>query len=107
MKIKACQIRPGMVVCFKRNGKFNDFALIIAVKGKIKVEYRHLDFQDSYGGSLIGTINGSENVQVILGEERKRIISKIKDDVFQYLSDVENLIDIIRLIEEIGEKNET
>jgi hypothetical protein len=102
--IKACQIKPGMVICFKRNGKFNDFCLVTAVRGKTKVEYTHLDFQDSYGGLLVGTIDGSEKVKVVEGDQRKHILSKIKDDVFQYLHDVENIINTLNLIEAMGEK---
>jgi len=99
MKIKASAIKPGMVICIKRNGKFDDFCLVTAVKGKSHVEYTHLDFQDAYGGLMVGSLSGDTEVKVVTGKERKHIISKIKDDMFKYLHDAENTIDTIHLIE--------
>lgn len=99
MKIKASAIKPGMVICIKRDTGWNDFCLVTAVKGKSPVEYTHLDFQDAYGGLMVGSLDGDTEVKVVLGKERKHIISKIKDDMFKYLHDAENVIDTLHLIE--------
>ena len=99
MKIKASAIKPGMVICIKRDTGWNDFCLVTAVRGKMDVEYTHLDFQDSYGGLMVGSLSGDTDVKVVSGKERKHIISKIKEDMFRYLHDAENTINTLRLIE--------
>jgi hypothetical protein len=104
MKLMASAIKPGMVICIKRNGKWNDYCLVTAISGYSEIEYTHLDYQDSYGGLLIGSIKRDEVVKVMAGKERKLIISKIKDDVFRNLHDIENVIDTIRLIEAMGKQ---
>jgi hypothetical protein len=101
--MKASEIKPGMVVNIKRNN-VNDFCLITAVKGRMEVEYTHLDYQDSYNGLLIGSIKGNTEIQVINGKKRQYIIDKIKEDVFRSLHDTENIIDTIRLIEAMQKK---
>ena len=99
MKIKASAIKPGMVICIKRKSEFDDFCLVTATRGKVVVSYTHLDFQYAYGGLLVGSIKGSETVHVILGKKRKRILDRIKRDIFHNLHDVENIIDTLKLIE--------
>ena len=103
MRIIASAMKAGMVINIKRN-KYNDIALILAKSGRSNIEYTHLDYQDSYGGVMVGSITGTEKIQVITGAKRKYIIKKIKDDVFKYLHDVEHLIDMIRLIEDMERK---
>ncbi len=103
MKIKASKIKPGMVININRKGannrKYEDICLVTATTGHTKVNYTHLDFQDAYGGLLIGTIDGLEEVQIIKGKRRKYILDHIKNDVFRNLHDIENIIDTLRLIE--------
>lgn len=99
MKIKASEIKPGMVINIKRKNYNNDFCLVTAVSGYREVEYTHLNFQDAYNGLMIGSIKGSEKVQIITGKKRQYIINKIKDDVFRSFHDTENIINTIRLIE--------
>ena len=106
MKIRAHKIKPGMVVGFRRGPKgnrFDDCCLILATKGLVDVEYTFLDLQQAYGGALVGTIGGKEEVRVLKGNKRKSVISKIKRDVFRNLHDIENLIDMVRLIEAMDE----
>lgn len=102
MEIKASEIKPGMVICVKRDTGWNDFCLVTAVRGKTHVEYTHLDFQDAYGGLMIGSLSGDTKVKVVLGKKRKSIIYKIKEDMFKYLHDAENTIDTIHLIESMS-----
>ena len=97
--IEASKIKPGMVIGIKRRKKYDDFCLVLAVTGHTKVEYTHLDFQDSYGGALIGSIDGTEYVKVIKGKKKQHIFNHIKDDIFKWKWDIEHLIDTLRLIE--------
>jgi hypothetical protein len=98
--INASEIKPGMIIGIKRNDKYDDFCLIIATSGHVKVEYTYLDFQDSYGSTgYSGSIDGKERVKVIKGKKRKYIFNHIKDDLFKYKWDNEHLINTLRLIE--------
>jgi hypothetical protein len=102
MKIKAAQIKPGMVICRKRKWKreiIEDLFLVTAISGRSKIEYTHLDYQDSYGGLLVGDIDGEEDVDVIKNERRKRIIKEITKEVWRNYHDIKNIIDTLRLIE--------
>ena len=99
MKIKAKEIKPGMVIGIKRIKKYNDICLVTACSGYTEIEYTHLDLQDAYGGLVVGTLDGEEKVKVINGDQRKYIIDVIKKDVFKNLHDIENVVDTIRLIE--------
>jgi hypothetical protein len=97
--IPAHSMQPGMVIAISRTRKYDDICLVIATNGFVEVSYTHLDFQDSYGGPLIGTIDGKEIIKVIRGNRRNFVIKKIKEDVFRNHRDIENTIDIIKLIE--------
>ncbi len=98
--IKASEIKPGMTIAIKRKGTtYDDFCLILAKSGHTNVEYTHLDFQDSYGGAMIGSIDGKELVKVIKGKKRQYIFDHIKKDIFKYKWDIEHIIDTLRLIE--------
>lgn len=102
MKIKASEIKPGMVIGIDRGDNYKDTCLILAKKGFVEVEYTHLDTGEAYGGAMVGTIDGSTMVKVIRGKKRDKIIKTIKDEVFKNLHDIEYLIDMIRLIEAMG-----
>lgn len=99
--IEASKIQPGMTIGIERQnkGQYDDYCLIIAKSGFTKVKYTHLDFQDSYGGALVGELEGKELVEVITGRKRQHIFEHIKNDLFKNLHDVEHLIDVMRLIE--------
>lgn len=97
--IEASKIKPGMIIGIKRKVKYDDFCLILAVSGSTTVEYTHLDFQDSYGGAMIGSIDGKERVKIIKGKKRQYIFDHIKEDVFKWKWDNEHLINTLRLIE--------
>lgn len=102
MKIKASQIKPGMVISTNRKWRrkeIENIFLVTATKGKVNVEYTHLNFQDAYGGLMVGSIDGEQEVRVIKGEKRKFIIEEITKDVFRNLRDIENVIDTLKLIE--------
>ena len=102
--IKASEIKAGMVIAIKRKVKYDDIVLVLAKNGFAEVEYTFLDYQDAYGGALVGSIKGTEKVKVIVGEKRKAVIKSIKDDVFKNYFDLEHLIDMIRLIEDMERK---
>jgi len=107
MKIKANQIKPGMVISIKRHIKkksFEDICLVVAIKGKQEVEYTHLDFQDPYYGLMVGTINGEQVVQVVEGKKRKFIIQEITKEIYRSLHDTENIINTLKLIEAMERK---
>ena len=107
MKIKACQIKPGMVIRMTRKWKkrnIEDISLVTATEGKVKVKYTHLDFQDAYFGLLAGTLDGETEVNVIVGKKREQVIDKIFREVIQNLSDIQNVIDTIRLIKAMERK---
>ena len=104
MKITEAQnIKPGMVIAIKRRKDYNDICLVTARRGHRDIEYTHLDLEDSYNGLMIGSIDGKEKVKIITGAKRKAIIERIKDDVFRKLHDTESLIDMLRLIESMGD----
>lgn len=91
MKIKACEIKPGMVIGISRgklDAKFPDIALVTATKGIYSVEYTHFNFQDAYGGQMVGTLKGSTKVKVITGKQRQHVIKTILTEVFRNLHDI-------------------
>lgn len=102
MKIKAKNIKPGMVIAIDRGDDFGDVCLVLATSGFVDVEYKHLDLQDAYD-ALIGIIKGETDVKVLKGKNRKDVIQKIKSQVFRRLHDIEATIDMIRLIEAMEE----
>lgn len=93
--IKAWQMKPGMVIQTGRGC----ICLILAKEGRGTVQYTHLDYQQAYGGALVGTIKGEEMIKVLKGKKRKAVINSIKKEVFRNLHDIEVYIDMIRLIE--------
>lgn len=99
--IKAAAIKAGMVIGIKRRKDFDDIVLVLAKTGFTKVSYTFLDYADGYGGALCSDIGGKEKVKVIKGLKRKAVLKSIKDDVFKNLHDIQNLIDTIRLIEDM------
>lgn len=114
MKIKASQVKPGMVIGIDRGDNYGDVCLVLAIKNTGGIfnrnnvlEYTHLDVNDCYFGPLVGSIRAKSTVKVITGSERKATLKKIKDQVFKSLHNVERTIDTIRLIEAMGgnEKN--
>jgi hypothetical protein len=103
-KIKAFNIKPGMVIEITRVvgkpvRKFPDIALVLAVTGRDIVEYTHFNFQDAYGGQMVGTLNGHNTVKVITGEQRHHVIEVILTEVFRSLHDANQNVDIIKLIQ--------
>lgn len=87
MKIKAGDMKPGMVIAIKRNKTFDDVCLVLARTGgksDMDIEYTHLDLQDSYGGALVGKINGNTLIKVYKGKKRKYVMAKIKEDLFSW-----------------------
>ena len=102
--IKASEIKPGMVIAVQRGVNYEDACLILATTGITNVEYTYLDYQDSYGGAMIGSINGEKKVKVIVDKNRAIVIEKIKNDVFKNLHDIEQLVDTIRLIEAMSDQ---
>ena len=97
-KILAREVKPGMVIAIKRRKKYNDICLVISVSGYVEVEYQHIDYQDFYGDTLIGTIKGDTKVKVITGNERQYILEKIRERVFNHKSSINTIIDILNLI---------
>jgi hypothetical protein len=98
--IEASKIQPGMIIGIKRRGdKYDDIVLILAKTGFTDVDYKFLDYQDAYGSIMCSGIKGKELVKVITGKRKKHIFEHIQKDVFKYHSDVEDLIDTLRLIE--------
>lgn len=107
MKIKASQIKPGMLILrdYKRytslgKNRTKDYVLVTAKKGFVKVEYTHFNSLDGYSGRMIGFIDGKEKVKVITKKRLKeRIVKEILNDRFQYKHDVDEDIDTLRLIQ--------
>lgn len=98
-----------MVICIKRGKKkdINDIALVLAKSGFADVEYKHLDYNDAYNGVMIGSIKGTDKVEVILGEQRKAIFKEIRHDVFDRFHDAVDLVDTINLIEDMEADHDT
>lgn len=94
-KIKAMEIKPGMVVDMGEK----DIVLVIATKGLVEIEYTHFRAHDLYMGLLIGSIDGKKTVKVVEEEEREAVIQKCLDKTYDRLHDVEKDIDTLRLIQ--------
>ena len=99
MKIKAKDIQPGMVIGINRGGGYDDISLVTATKGYDTVEYTHFDYQDGYMGKLVGTLDGKIKVKVIKGNQRQKVIKKIKTDLHRLYWDAKTDIDLIWLIQ--------
>lgn len=102
-KIKAREIKPGMVINTRPND--NDvygYCLVTACSGYVDISYTHFNYNDSFGGQMVGTLNGKDKVLLITGETRNSIIKNIKDDVFKALHYAERNVDLIRLIESMS-----
>ena len=101
MKIKARDIKPGMVIGFDRcgNGKYDDICLVVSTKGLEKVSYGHFDYMDGYSGKMYSYLEGETKVKVIKGKKRQKVIKKIKSDIHRLYWDVKNDIDLIWLIQ--------
>jgi len=104
MKIKAYKIKPGVVIGVDRGDNYGDICLVTAIKrkGLVNIEYVHIDLLMAYHGKLVGSIDRETKVKIIKGKKRKEVINKIKKEVFKSLHDVEEDINTIRLIEEMG-----
>ena len=105
MKIKAKEIQPGMVIGIDRGDNYGDISLVIATKGFVSVEYTHFNYIDSYGGAMIGTIDGKTKVKVITGKKRDKVIKSVKNDLFRNRQDVEKDIEMIWLIQAMDKQN--
>jgi len=106
MKIKAREIKPGMVIARRQNSKkYDDIVLIISKDGFGKeISYVHYDYQDAYIGLMCGYIDKDEKVKVLTGKKRKKVLEKILSDLFLLRRDAERNVDLLRLIMEL-EKN--
>jgi len=99
MKIKARQIKPGMVIDKKFKGD-HDYMLVTSVKGYKEVECAHFNHCDGYMGRMIGFYDGKEKVKVITNKKKRaKIIKDILDDVFKLLHDTEDNVALIKLIQ--------
>ncbi len=95
MKIKVRDVKPGMTVKFSKYGT----SLILAKAGRVEVKYTHLEKLDAFYGPLVGWIDGEKKVEVVTGKRRQKAMYEIKAEVFRSLHDIENVVDMIRLIE--------
>jgi len=102
MKVK--DIKPGMVVNFLGANGQDNYELVTSINNGGDIAITHLSFQDSYGGKMIRYEDRNSDVyELATGEKRKYIIEKILKDLHDNLHDVENDIDIVRLIQSMGE----
>jgi hypothetical protein len=105
MKIKASQIKPGMLILrapFKFRGKMrhHDYELVTAKKGFVKVKYTHFNRPDGFSGRVIGWMDGKEQIKVITNKKKKaKIVKEILSDVFKHLHDIKDDADLLRLIQ--------
>lgn len=109
MKIKAAEIKPGMVIRVGKKHKetgFEDICLITAVTGGSNVEYTHLGLHYAYEGKMVGAIEGAESVKVIQGRSRDAIIRTIMDEVFNRLLSVGKDFDMLRMVQEMDKRSE-
>ena len=99
MKIKARQIKPGMVID-KKYKNDHDYMLVTAVKGYKEVECTHFNHCDGYMGRLIGFYDGKEEVRVVTNKKKRdKIIKDILGGVFRLLHDAEDNVALIKLIQ--------
>lgn len=108
MKIKASQIKPGMVIGIDRGGAVNskkkywDACLITTVNGVKTVEYTHLDLYCNMG-RMVGTIDGDRKVKVFTGKKRKTFFDVIKSQILSNLRRAEAEVELVRLVEAMDE----
>lgn len=102
MKIKASQIKPGMLIEIERDSYW-DTVLVLTIKVAGGIEYQYLDLHEAYGGALNGFLEAEEEIKVVTGKERKRLIGIIKKEVYQTRREVDHLIDMIVLIQAMEE----
>lgn len=96
MRIKARQIKPGMVI----NIRDKDYALVTSVKGYTEVECTHFNYSDGYMGRLTGYFSGEATVKVVTSKKKRaKIIKSILTDVFKLFHDAEDNIALIKLIQ--------
>ena len=105
-KIKAHQIKPGMLInTGPKKYIHNYLSLITAVSGVKNIEYTFFDYQDSYHGQFIGSIDRNKFVWLIEDKEiRKNVLKSINDDLHRNFHDTKRNIDLIKLIQEMENK---
>lgn len=106
MKIKACKVKPGMIIIRAYNlGKktkrsIYDYELVTFKKGGVEVEYGHFNGDDSYSGQMIGFMKGNEIVKVVTNKKKRaKILKGMLEGVFKRLHDSEDDVNLIRLIQ--------
>ena len=76
------------------------YELVASVGNGADIAISHYNFQDAYGGQMTRYVQRDVEIHgVVTGEKRKYIIKHILQDLFKNLHDVENDIDMVRLIQ--------
>jgi len=97
--MKAKDIKPGMVINMLDANNQDCYELVVSIKYDDKIAISHFDFQDSYYGQMVKYVEEDDNVHgIIIGEKRKNIIEKIRQDLFKNLHDIKKDIDIVDTI---------
>jgi len=98
--MQAKDIKPGMVInVLGANGQ-DCYELVAAISNGVEIAVSHYNFQEAYGGQMTRYIPREDEVhEVVTGEKRKYIIEHILKDLHKNLHDIENDIDMVRLIQ--------
>ena len=105
-KLTPQDVKPGMVINIVRAHApdYYDACLVIATEGRVKISYTYLDYQEAYGGALIGKFSDTDKIYELTGDYRALVIKSVKKDLSRNKYDIEHLIDMVRLIEAMDER---
>ena len=98
MKVK--DIKPGMVINMLGANGQDCYELVASVSNGVEIAISHYNFQDAYGGQMTRYADRNEDVfEIVTGEKRAFIIEHILNDLYKNLHDLENDIDLVKLIQ--------